>query len=178
MLVTGNPGKAREIGRIVGVELQHHAVDLPELQELDLVKILDAKGDHAFKRLHRPLIVDETGLELAALGGFPGPLVKWLLQAIGASGIAKLAASLGETRATARCAILYREGARRVIGEGTTTGRLVAPRGDGGFGWDPIFLPDGEHLTYSELDAASKDAIGHRGKAVRALLSELEAVRR
>lgn len=176
ILVTGNRGKAGELGRIIGVELAHEAIDLPEIQELDLLAVLKAKGDEAFRRLGRPLIVDETGLELVALGGFPGPLIKWLLQAIGADGIARLAASLGETRVTARCAVLYRDEERSLIGEGSTSGRIVPARGSQGFGWDPIFLPDGEALTYAEIDAARKDAIGHRGKALRALMEKLEAV--
>ena len=175
-LVTGNPGKARELRRICGVEVAWQAVDLREIQDLDLIAVARAKGEEARGRLGCPVIVDETGLELAALNGFPGPLVKWMLEAVGAEGIARTAASLADTRATAHCVVLYSSDEVEVWGEGTTSGRLVLPpRGHGGFGWDPVFLPAGEERTYAELPADRKDEIGHRGKAWRALMEGLRA---
>lgn len=174
VLVTGNPGKLAEARRLCGADLDAVAIDLPEIQSLDLGTVLRAKGAEAWRRLRRPLVVEETGLELGALGGFPGPLVKWMLEAAGAAGIARTAIALGDPAVTARCALLYLDGARQVLGDGTTHGALVLPpRGSGGFGWDPVFLPDGEALTYGELPAARKDAIGHRGKAWRVLLERL-----
>jgi len=173
-LVTGNPDKRAEAERIVGRPLDWVALDLPELQSLDLLEVLRAKSAEAFRRLGRPVVVEDTGLELVALGGFPGPLVKWMLQAVGAAGIARTALALGEPRATARCALLWTDGKREAIGEGATHGVLVAPRGAGGFGWDPAFLPDGEQRTYGELPAADKDRLGHRGRAWRDLLRRLE----
>jgi non-canonical purine NTP pyrophosphatase (RdgB/HAM1 family) len=174
VLVTGNPGKLTEAERILGRGLAAVAVDLPEIQSLDLLEVLAAKGEEAWRRLRRPLVVEETGLGLAALRGFPGPLVRWMLEAVGAEGIARTALALGEPRAEARCALLYTDGARQVIAEGTTAGELVLPpRGGGGFGWDPIFQPAGEPRTYGELPPEVKDAIGHRGRAWRALVAEL-----
>ncbi len=177
VLVTGNPDKVAEARRLWPGELEHAAIDLPEIQSLDLAEVLQAKADEAWRRLGRPLVVEETGLELAALSGFPGPLVKWMLAAVGASGIARTAVSLGDPRATARCMLLYCDGSARIAAEGATQGVLLAePRGSGGFGWDPVFLPDGESLTYGELPAERKDAIGHRGQAWRALGRALVAV--
>jgi non-canonical purine NTP pyrophosphatase (RdgB/HAM1 family) len=135
--------------------------------------VLRAKGAEAFSRLQRPVVVEETGLELAAMHGFPGPLVKWMLQALGAAGIAHAAQALGNARVTARCALLWTDGARELLGEGATEGTLVAPRGSGGFGWDPVFLPNGETRTYGELPPADKDRLGHRGRAWRDLLAKL-----
>lgn len=173
-LVTGNPGKARELQRICGIEIAHEAVDLPELQELDLLAILRQKTREAYRHLGRPVIVDETGLELEGLNGFPGPLIKWLLKSLGAEGLGQLGRSLATDRVTAHCAVMYCDGECEVIGEGRTRGRLVSPpRGDDGFGWDPVFLPDGEELTYAEMPAERKDQIGHRGQAWRALVEGL-----
>ncbi|MGE5234237.1 MAG: non-canonical purine NTP pyrophosphatase [Acidobacteriota bacterium] len=173
-LVTGNPGKLAEARRLAGASLEAVDCDLPEIQELDIRKVLAAKGEEAWRRLRRPLIVEETGLELQALNGFPGPLVKWMLEAVGAAGIARAALALGDARVTARCVLLLVDDARRVLAEGTTDGTLVLPpRGANGFGWDPVFLADGESLTYGELEPARKDAIGHRGRAWRALLERL-----
>lgn len=174
LLVTGNPGKAREVVRILGIEIAHAPLDLPEIQELDVGAILRDKAERALRHFHRPVVVDETSLELAALGGFPGPLIKWLLRAVGADGIARLTAKLGAPRAVARCAVLYRDDHSSFLGEGATEGRIVTPRGAAGFGWDPVFLPDGETRTYAELDDGRKDEIGHRGKALRQLLERME----
>jgi non-canonical purine NTP pyrophosphatase (RdgB/HAM1 family) len=171
VLVTGNADKRAEAERILGFPLECVPLDLPELQALDLLEVLRAKGAEAFRRLRRPVVVEETGLELAALDGFPGPLVKWMLQAVGAAGIARVGLALGEPGVTARCALLWTDGNREVIGEGATRGTLVPPRGAGGFGWDPVFLPDGEERTYGELAAADKDRLGHRGRAWRDLLA-------
>ncbi len=173
VFVTGNPGKLAEARRLCGPALAAVDLDLPEIQSLDLRAVVEEKARAAWELLRRPLVVEETGLELAALGGFPGPLVKWMLQAVGAEGMARAALALGDARATARCLLVYRDGERAVMGEGATHGRLVLPpRGEGGFGWDPVFLPEGEARTYGELTAAEKDALSHRGRAWRDLLSQ------
>lgn len=175
LLVTGNPGKLAEARRIVGPDLQAVELDLPEIQGLDLWEVLRAKAEEAWRRLERPLVVEETGLELAALGGFPGPLVKWMLAAVGPQGIARVAHALGDPGAVARCGLLYRDEMGTVLAQGETRGRLVLPpRGDQGFGWDPIFVPEGSELTYGELSPGEKDRLSHRGRAWRALLRELE----
>jgi non-canonical purine NTP pyrophosphatase (RdgB/HAM1 family) len=175
VLVTGNPEKRREAERVLGRSVPTVELELPELQSDSLHEVLCAKAEEAWRRLRRPVVVEETGLELDALAGFPGPLVKWMLRAVGAEGIARTAAALGDTRATARCALMLRDGLGTVVAEGATSGVLVLPpRGSGGFGWDPVFEPAGETLTYGELAPEVKDAIGHRGRAWRALLEKLE----
>lgn len=175
-LVTGNRGKLEEARRMVGAELQAVEIDLPEIQSLSLEEVLAAKGEEAWRRLGRALVVEDTGLELEALGGFPGPLVRWMLEAVGPEGIARTAIALGDPRATARCGLVYRDAERNVFVEAVTVGTLVLPpRGDGGFGWDPIFLPEGGTATYGELQPEAKLAISHRGRAWQALLAKLSA---
>jgi non-canonical purine NTP pyrophosphatase (RdgB/HAM1 family) len=173
-LVTGNPNKVLETRRITGQEIDSVEVDLPEIQSLDLREVLEAKAREAWNRVGRPLVVEETGLELAAMNGFPGPLVKWMLDAIGPEGIARTIMGLGDARATARCQLLVVDGNETLFAEGATTGTLVLPpRGEGGFGWDPIFQPDGHDLTYAELGSEIKDRIGHRGRAWADLVEKL-----
>ena len=185
--VTGNPDKLEEARRIwtgaAGGEavpsLEAFELDLPEIQSLDLLEVLRAKGAEAYRWLRRPLVVEETGFEIDAFGGFPGPLVKWMLKALGPEGMARAALTVagreGKTgAAVARCMALYLDGGREVVGEGVERGTLVLPgRGDQGFGWDPVFLPEGESRTYGELPPAEKDRLGHRGKAWRDLLRKL-----
>jgi XTP/dITP diphosphohydrolase len=178
LLVTGNPGKLIEARRLAGSELVSIALDLPELQSLDLEDVLSAKSEAAFAAAGRPVVVEETGLELAAMNGFPGPLVRWMLEAMGAEGVARAAISLGDARAKAVCLLAWTDGSETVVGRGETSGVLVLPgRGSRGFGWDPVFQPEGESRTYGELDDAGKDALSHRGRAWRDLLSRLRGRR-
>lgn len=174
VLVTGNRDKLLESERILGRKLACEPLDLPEIQSLDLEEVLRAKGEAAWQHLKRPLVVEETGLALPALGGFPGPLVKWMLKAIGPRGIARTAHALEDPRAIARCALLFTDGERTVTAVGETAGHLtLEPRGEDGFGWDPVFVPEGLEETYAELGADVKDHLGHRGTAWRAFDREL-----
>ena len=175
-LVTSNPDKLAESERVLGEQLENVDLDLPEIQSDDLREVLEAKADEAWKVLERPLIVEETGFELDALSGFPGPLVKWMLKAVGAEGIARTAISAGDPRATARCLVALKSADGLLVGEGSSSGRLVLPaRGGPAFGWDPVLVPDGYDLTVAELGPAVKDDIGHRGRAWRDLLRQLES---
>jgi XTP/dITP diphosphohydrolase len=180
VLVTGNRGKIAEARlALAGLleDLEAVEADLPEIQSLDLLEILEKKAEVAWRSLRRPVVIEDAGLGLLALNGFPGPLVKWMLTAVGAEGLAKVGHALGETRAVARCGLLYKDGERTILGEGITTGTLVLPgRGEHGFGWDPVFLPDGETRTFAELTGKEKDAVSHRGKAWRELIAKLEAL--
>lgn len=174
VLVTGNRGKIAEARLALGTDLETAEIDLPEIQSLDYLEVARAKAGEAWRRLGRPLIIEEAGLDLAALNGFPGPLVKWMLQAVGAEGLARTAASLGDARATARCFLLYKDGDREVIAEGRTEGFLVLPgRGSHGFGWDPVFVPEGGSCTFAELTGAEKGGVSHRGKAWREMVRRL-----
>jgi non-canonical purine NTP pyrophosphatase (RdgB/HAM1 family) len=174
VFVTGNRGKITEARFAVGADLEAVEVDLPEIQSLSYLEVLRAKADEAWRRLGRPLVVEEAGLDLAALNGFPGPLIKWMLEAVGAEGIAQTAYALGDTRASARCLLLYKDGDHEVIAEGRTEGTLVLPgRGSHGFGWDPVFLSTGETRTFAELTGAEKGAVSHRGKAWRGMAKRL-----
>ena len=175
VLVTGNPNKLEEARRITGVEIEAVDIDLPEIQSANLEEVLRAKGDEAWRRVGRPLIVEETGLELAALNGFPGPMVKWMIDSVGPEGLADAAIRLGDARAVARCQLLVVDGDETVMAEGSAAGTLVLPaRGDFGFGWDPVFQPDGHDRTSAELGQEIKDRIGHRGRAWRALTAKLD----
>ncbi|MEM6794621.1 MAG: non-canonical purine NTP pyrophosphatase [Acidobacteriota bacterium] len=174
-LVTGNPNKVEEAERIVGERLERADIDLPEIQSLDLLEVLRFKAEEAYRLLQRPVAVEETGLALAAMGGFPGPLIKWMLDAMGPVGVARAALALGNPGVRAECALAYFDGERLLTGVGHTDGTLIeAPRGDQGFGWDPVFLPVGHELTYAELSPQVKDEIGHRGRAWRAFRVRLE----
>ena len=175
--VTSNEGKLREAEAVLGSRLAHCALDIDELQSLDLEQVVRHKATEALRRLGRPVVVEDTALELAGLGGFPGPLVRWLLASVGPAGICRLAEAFGDRAATARCIALATDGAGEVIGAGVVTGRIVeSPRGRRGFGWDSAFAPDsGDGRTYAEMDETEKNAISHRRRAFEALREALNA---
>lgn len=180
VFVTGNAGKLREAESLLGYRPESFALDLPELQSLDLREILQAKARSAFAALGRPVLVEDVSLELVAMNGFPGPLVKWMLAAAGAQGIARTAVALGDTRVRAVCGLAYLDasnGSEELrLFEGAAEGILVeGRRGEHGFGWDEVFQPAGSGRTYAELTPAEKDPSSHRGKAWRAFLEALGA---
>ncbi len=177
VFVTGNLDKLREAQEVLGVALSHRALDLEEIQSLDLDEIVRHKAAAAQRRLEAPVMVEDTSLELAALGGFPGPLVRWLLASVGPEGICRIVSCFGEARATVRCIACASDGVSEELGVGVVTGRIAAaPRGRRGFGWDSTFVPDdGDGRTYGEMEPAEKNAISHRRRAFEALRDTLRA---
>lgn len=160
--VSGNLGKFAEIQALVP-EIELLALDLVEIQASEGEAIVRAKLAAA-RSLHAgDLLVEDTSLHLDALGGLPGPFVKWFLEAIGAAGLADLALKLGEDRATARTIVGYAPAEGEVaIFEGAVSGRIVAPRGDRGFGWDPVFVPEGSTKSFAQMDPEEKQALSMR----------------
>ena len=172
--ITSSKGKVEEARhRIPGlVQLE---IDLPEVQSLDSKEIIAAKLHEARKRHDGPLMVEDSSLELAGLNGFPGPLIKWLLGSIGVGGIWNLCSSVGNTKARAVCTIGYAHEDKIEFFTGTMDGTIVAPReSERVFGWDRIFLPDGDTRTYSQMSIEEKDRISHRAKALALLVAYLK----
>ncbi|NOZ94844.1 MAG: non-canonical purine NTP pyrophosphatase [Acidobacteria bacterium] len=175
VFVTSNLDKLREAEEVLGVSLDHHALDLDEIQSLDLESVVRHKARSAWERLRRPVLVEDTSLELAGAAGFPGPLVRWLLVSVGPSGIARVAHAFADPRATVRCMACACDGGEEILGLGVVRGRIAeAPRGRKGFGWDSVFEPEGARgRTYAEMSRAEKNAISHRRRALESLKSAL-----
>lgn len=175
VFVTSSEGKRREAEAILGVTLAHRGLDLVEPQSLDVEEVVRFKARSALAAIGAPVLVEDTGLELVGLGGFPGPLIRWLLASVGPAGVATMAQAFGDPRAVARCVVCAHDGARTVVGRGVVAGAISpTPRGAGGFGWDSVFIPeDGGGRTYAEMDQDEKNAISHRRKAFIALREAL-----
>ncbi len=175
VFVTSNLGKLREAEAVLGRTLDHSPLDLEEIQSLDIEGVVRHKGGAAHHQLGVPVLVEDTGLELAGLGGFPGPLIRWLLTSVGPAGICRMARCFDDPSATVRCVALATDGTDVVMGTGVVKGRIVPePRGGQGFGWDCVFAPDGQGgRTYGEMEGAEKNAISHRRRAFEALRDNL-----
>jgi XTP/dITP diphosphohydrolase len=180
VFVTTNESKRREAQRILGVELEKAALgphDVPEVQSLDFAEVALHKARSAREALGSPpypVLVEDSGLVVGAWNGLPGALTKWFLTSVGNEGI--LGMLSGEDRsARAVCVVAVADAGGDVrVFEGVVPGEVAAePRGEEGFGWDPIFVPLGSHLTYAEMgDAKHEDS--HRTRAFRQLRGWLE----
>lgn len=166
IFVTSNLNKRLEAERILGRPLEHRPLELEELQAENVAEVALAKARAAYAILQRPVIVEDAGVELVGLGGFPGPFIKYWEKLGGLSSICRTADGLGDRRVRAVCALgVCHEGGSEVV-VGVALGSVSSePRGSAGFGWDAIFVPVGETRTFAEMSAAEKDAHSHRRKA-------------
>jgi XTP/dITP diphosphohydrolase len=180
ILATGNPGKVAEIADVLaGIEVVARPAELPEPVE-DGDTLLDnarLKARAVVEALGAPALADDTGLEVAALGGAPGVLTARYAgeDASYEDNWRKLLAELGDEpdrRARWRTVALalWPDGTERWV-EGTCDGVITREaRGEQGFGYDPVFAPDeGDGRTFAELSRQEKNALSHRGRAFRAL---------
>ena len=118
-------------------------------------------------QVNGPVIVEDTCLCFNALGGMPGPYIKWFLSALGPDGLPRLLADFDDKTANAVCMFGYAESKDQInVFEGKTAGHIVPPRGSRDFGWDPIFQPEGFGQTYAEMDKNEKNKISHRFRAL------------
>ncbi|XP_078417708.1 inosine triphosphate pyrophosphatase [Cetorhinus maximus] len=175
VFVTGNARKLEEVVQILGdkfpLTLISKKIDLPEYQgEPDEISI--KKCQEAALQIQGPVIVEDTCLCFSALGGLPGPYIKWFLEKLHPEGLYKMLAGFEDKSAYALCTFAYSTGNPKdpvKLFRGKTPGKIVDPRGPRNFGWDPCFQPDGFDQTYAEMPKATKNSISHRYKALREL---------
>jgi XTP/dITP diphosphohydrolase len=167
--VSSNPGKAREVREVLGefgVEVRWRRRELPEPQADDLETVVRAKLAAA-PPIPGWVLVEDSGLFVPSLGGFPGVYSAHFLR------IWRFGPMLELLRRRDRAAYFrtvagLRRGARTLTFSGEVHGSIApAPRGRHGFGFDPIFVPDGWTRTFGEVEAPLKDAISHRARAIR-----------
>lgn len=174
--ITGNKDKLAEIQSILG-SVEALDVDLQEIQELDAHKIIKAKLEEALKHHTGDFIVEDTSLYFEALNGLPGPLIKWFMKTVGNEGLYKIAQAFDNFNAEAKTIVGYSgRGGNIEFFEGSIRGTIVSPKG-GGFGWDPIFQPEGYSKTFGELSADEKNSFSMRKKAAEKLKQHLDSLK-
>jgi non-canonical purine NTP pyrophosphatase (RdgB/HAM1 family) len=121
-------------------------------------------------------IVEDTGFYLDCIPGLPGPLIKWFLKTIGREGIYEICKKFDNYKATGVTMIGYRgkQGEIKFF-KGEVKGNVVLERGEDGFGWDPVFVPEGEERTFAEMSREEKNEISMRRKAFEELRGYLES---
>ena len=192
VLASANPGKLREFAAL----LAPFALQLVPQAERGIRPAAETgttflenaliKARHAAHHAHLPALADDSGLEVEALGGRPGV---WSARFAGESAsdeenLRHLLAELHDVpeefrQARYQCVIVFLRSAQDpapLIARGTWQGSIAhTPRGQGGFGYDPIFVPAGEHRSAAQLASTEKNAVSHRGQALRALVAMLES---
>jgi XTP/dITP diphosphohydrolase len=162
--------EARKILAEHGIATAMLRIEVPEIQDDDLENIAKASALSAMEKAHLPLIVEDAGLFIEELNGFPGPYSKYVLQTIGMNGILRLLEGKNDRRACFKSAVCYcsPKGVLRSFC-GVAKGKIAQNiRGNRGFGFDPIFLPDkNPAMTFGEMPIEKKNKISHRSRALR-----------
>jgi XTP/dITP diphosphohydrolase len=168
--ITGNPAKAEQVGWHLDTPVKHRAIDLPEIQSLELKEIIEHKAREAFQAVQSPVLVDDTALVFHALGRLPGPLIKWFLHELDNDGLCSLLDAYNNRSATAQVLFGYYDGTKLQTFSGKAKGSIAKrPRGERGFGWDPIFIPDGSDKTWGEMTREEQSATSMRRIALKKL---------
>lgn len=168
--ITSNPAKAEQLGRHLNFPLLHKKIDLDEIQSLDLEEIIQHKVKEAYKHVESPVLVEDTSLTFHALGKLPGPLAKWFLQELDNDGLCRLLDTYSDRSATAEVLFCLYDGAESMTFHGSIRGSIAkSPRGDRGFGWDPIFIPEGWEKTWGEMTIDEQKETSMRRIALKKL---------
>ena len=185
VLATGNRGKYREFAALLPASLVGELVFAPELSKITVEETGETYAENALLKARAwasasglPSLADDSGLEVAALGGAPGVHSARAVPGDDSARNAWLLSELEDkedrrARFVAALALVTPEG-KEFVCEGECPGRIAfSPSGAGGFGYDPLFLPDGVNASFADIPAETKNAISHRAAAVRALLKIL-----
>lgn len=173
--VTSNADKVREAVEILGYPLEQvSAVMIHELQTHDVSEVILHKAHQAYDELKCPVLVEDSSLIFSAWNGLPGALVKWFEVSVGCDGLLKMLEGFANREAFAICMTAVYDGREMRMGVGEVKGRIADNiRGENGFGWDVIFIPEGHERTYAEMSPSEKNAISHRRQAFEGLMKNL-----
>lgn len=176
--VTSNAGKFQEVARMLearGLPVAHLDVRYPEVQADSLEEVVRASLRWLTPRFGDDLLVDDSGLFIPALQGFPGVYSNYVFRTLGCAGVLRLLQSGDSREATFVACFGLASGEEARLFIGTCAGTLTRePRGAGGFGFDPIFLPQGEGRTFAEMSVEEKNALSHRARAADQLVAALQ----
>ncbi len=178
-LVTGNNYKFMEFRDLAKDKISLIKVDAPkiEIQADSLEEIVRYSAVIFFSLFKSPLIVEDSGLFVEALKGFPGPYTNYVKRTLDCEGILKLMEGESNRRAFFKSVIAYIDQERLALFKGEIFGKIAENvRGNKGFGFDPIFVPDGYGITFGEMELSEKNVISHRGRAFSNFLKYYESI--
>ena len=154
VFITGNQNKADYLAETLGIELAHQKIDLDEIQSTNPLEIVEHKVKQAYGIIQQPVLVEDVSLVFNALNGLPGPFIKFFVDAEnGLENLCRMLDGFEDRSAYASVTYGYFDGTELMLIPGKLAGTIAhSPRGDGGYGWDKIFEPEGYgSLTRAEL---------------------------
>jgi XTP/dITP diphosphohydrolase len=154
----------------IKTEIYFSKVALKEIQSESIVEVAEDKAKKAFESIGKPVIVEDDGLFIEDLNGFPGVYSSFVFKTIGNKGILTLLGNNGMRRAHFMSIFSFSDGKTIETFFGETTGHITTEIYTAGWGFDPIFKPENENITYGELNTLKKNKISHRSKAFRQFL--------
>jgi len=158
-----------------GYELERIKTTYPEIQAETLEETIVPGLEWLMERYHKPLMIDDSGLFIDAIKGFPGVYSSYVFKTVGCDGILRLMQDVKDRGARFECCIGFlKPGSKPNVSKGVAKGTISTKKaGSGGFGYDPIFVPEGYSKTYAQFEIAEKNKMSHRGRAIDAFLKEL-----
>ena len=175
-VITGNPNKLVELQAIFPehLHLKSRELNLEEIQgEGEPRNIIEDKLRRAYEIIGAPVIAEDVSAELSCLNGLPGPFIKFFEQKLGKGALWELAKHHEDRSATIRCMMGYYAGKEMIVVEGIVQGTVVPPRGERGFGFDFVIVPEGSSKTYAEMSPDEKNKVSHRARAIQLLVEHL-----
>ncbi len=173
IFATTNEGKLKEAKDILGVDIISEKIELDEIQSLSFEEVIEHKAKQAYSKIGKPVLVEDSGIIFNALGKLPGVFTKWFLKSVELNDLVKLCEIKNDFEASAVSYFGIFDGTSTKIGIGIINGKVVAPRGTNGFGWDSIFVPNGSSQTFGEMDGITKNLISMRKLALENLLKQI-----
>lgn len=162
-----NKHKYAEINSILSaydIEIEFAPIDIVEIQSDSQQEIAIEKCRTAFAKLSKPVIVEDDGLFVNELNGFPGQYSAFVFKTIGNKGILKLMRTSKDRSASFHAILAFCDGNKPILFEGIKPGRIAGRETSGGWGYDPIFIPEGENLTFGQF-GDRKSRFSHRAEA-------------
>jgi len=174
-VVTTNRGKLREFEELAsayGVSIYPAGFEKLEIQSGSIEEIASYAALTAYLSLKEPVFAEDAGLFIDFLKGFPGPYSSYIYKTIGVEGVLKLMKGVKDRHACFKSviALVIPELTLKLF-RGEVCGQISErARGSGGFGFDPIFIPEGYRITFGEMDLGVKNSLSHRARAFRSMI--------
>jgi inosine triphosphate pyrophosphatase len=173
--ITGNDGKAKQLSEWLGISIPHQKVDVDEIQSLDLRTVVEHKARQAYEVVKRPVLVEDVAMVFTAFKVMPGPFIKWFEKGSGLAVTCQMLDAFDDRSAEAHTMYGLFDGKKLHCFEGTMRGSIAnSPRGTGGFGFDSIFINEGQTLTRAELDTETYSRTSYRQIALAQLRTFLQ----
>ncbi len=172
---TTNEGKLKEAKEILDIAIEPLSLDVDEVQTLDPIVCAEKKAEYAYSKHRAPLLVEDTTLFFDAWNGLPGVFIDYFMKTLKNEGLLRLLKDEKNRQAKAQTTLCYFDGTTKHIVVGIIEGTISeSPKGDSGFGWDPIFIPNKTNKTFAEMTSEEKNHTSMRKMAFEELKKKLD----